>query len=114
MTKKLPIGIQSFAVLCDENYLYVDKTESIYKMVTSGRIYFLSRPRYLGKSLSVNALDALFSGLKDLFEGLFIYYKWNWTQQYSVIRLDFEKCAFSSPKEMQNEKHKLIFPKIWK
>jgi hypothetical protein len=101
MKKKLPIGIQSFIDLRSKNYLYVDKTESIYRMVSDGKIYFLSRPRRFGKSLLVSTLDTLFSGRKDLFEGLFIYDKWDWSQQYPVIRLDFGKFAFKTPVELK-------------
>ncbi|MDR3187994.1 MAG: AAA family ATPase, partial [Prevotellaceae bacterium] len=60
--QKLPLGTQSFEVLRSEGYLYVDKTEHIYRMVAEGRIYFLSRPRRFGKSLLVSTMDALFSG----------------------------------------------------
>jgi hypothetical protein len=101
MKKKLPTGIQSFSVLRNERYLYVDKTEIIYNMIDNGRIYFLSRPRRFGKSLLVSTLDELFQGRKELFNGLFIYDKWDWTQQYPVIRLDFVKRAFDSPEELK-------------
>ncbi|MDR2621592.1 MAG: AAA family ATPase, partial [Dysgonamonadaceae bacterium] len=99
--KVLPIGTQSFIVLREMDYLYVDKTEDIYRMITSGRIYFLSRPRRFGKSLLVSTLDALFSGQKELFEGLYIYDRWDWSQQYPVIRLDFGACAYSSVEELK-------------
>jgi hypothetical protein len=55
--KNLPTGIQSL-----ENFLYVDKTEYIRRLVTTGEIYFLSRPRHSGKSLTLSMLDALFTG----------------------------------------------------
>jgi hypothetical protein len=70
-------------------------------MVTGGSIYFLSRPRRFGKSLLVSTLDALFSGQKDLFEGLFIYDKWDWSQQYPIIRIDWTLIGHSTPKEMK-------------
>ncbi|MDR2754978.1 MAG: ATP-binding protein [Planctomycetaceae bacterium] len=101
MGKKLPIGIQSFSVLRKDNYLYVDKTENIHQMITSGRIYFLSRPRRFGKSLLVSALDELFSGSKDLFDGLFIFDKWDWSQKYPVIRLDFGNIAFKTSADLE-------------
>ncbi|MDR0604134.1 MAG: ATP-binding protein [Bacteroidales bacterium] len=94
MKKKLPIGIQSFSKLRREDCLYVDKTEDIYRMIsTGGGIYFLSRPRRFGKSLLISTLDELFRGQKELFEGLYIYDKWDWTQQHPVIRLDFGSIA---------------------
>ncbi|MDR1887753.1 MAG: AAA family ATPase, partial [Prevotellaceae bacterium] len=100
--KKLPIGIQSFENLRNEDYLYIDKTGSIHRMIATGRIYFLSRPRRFGKSLLVSTLDALFRGRKELFEGLYIYDKWDWTRQYPVIRLDFGALSYGSPEMLVN------------
>ena len=99
--KELPIGTQSFEILRTGGYLYVDKTEYIYRMVTKGRVYFLSRPRRFGKSLLISTLDALFSGRKELFEGLYIYDKWDWTQQYPVIRIDLSQINHTTVKEMK-------------
>ena len=61
MMKKLPIGTQSFSILRNSDYLYVDKTEYIYNLIEDGRVYFLSRPRRFGKSLllSTNTLISL-------------------------------------------------------
>ncbi|MDR2761608.1 MAG: AAA family ATPase, partial [Planctomycetaceae bacterium] len=106
--KNLPIGIQSFSVLRKDNYLYVDKTENILKMVTSGRIYFLSRPRRFGKSLLVSTLDELFSSNKNLFDGLFIFDKWDWSQKYPVIRLDFGARANHNPEALFNSLSEFI------
>lgn len=70
--RKLPIGIQSFENIRNENYLYVDKTALIYQLVMKGKPYFLSRPRRFGKSLLISTLEALwFSELYNSF--LFIY-----------------------------------------
>jgi hypothetical protein len=79
----------------------VDKTEVIYRMITDGRIYFLSRPRRFGKSLLVSTLEAIFKGKKDLFEGLYIYDKWDWEQQYPVIKIDWAGINHSTPEEME-------------
>ena len=68
--RKLPIGIQSFENIRNENYLYVDKTALIYQLVTKGKPYFLSRPRRFGKSLLISTLEAYFQGKKELFKGL--------------------------------------------
>ncbi|MDR0757196.1 MAG: AAA family ATPase [Tannerella sp.] len=73
--KKLPLEIQTFENIRARNYLYVDKTEIIYRAVSEGKVYFLSRPRRFGKSLLTSTLDALFSGREDLFKGLYIYDK---------------------------------------
>jgi hypothetical protein len=51
-------------------------------MVTGGKVYFLSRPRRFGKSLTVSTLQSLFEGRKELFEGLYIYDKWDWSKRY--------------------------------
>ena len=70
--RKLPIGVQSLEILRTEGYLYVDKTDLMYKLVTEGKQYFLSRPRRFGKSLLITTLRAYFGGKKDLFKGLAI------------------------------------------
>ena len=69
---KYPIGIQEFEKIIKGDYVYVDKTALIYRLVTEGSIYFLSRPRRFGKSLLVSTLEAYFQGRKDLFKGLAI------------------------------------------
>ncbi|MDR1874485.1 MAG: ATP-binding protein [Synergistaceae bacterium] len=68
---KLPIGIQTFDEIRKEGYLYVDKTKYLVDLIDSGKTCFLSRPRRFGKSLTVSTFDALFSGKKELFEGLY-------------------------------------------
>ncbi|MDY4482140.1 MAG: AAA family ATPase, partial [Candidatus Cryptobacteroides sp.] len=40
-----PIGIQSFEIIRKEGYAYIDKTEHIWRLATTGKYYFLSRPR---------------------------------------------------------------------
>ena len=67
---KYPIGIQSFEDIITNGFVYVDKTALIYKLVTEGKIYFLSRPRRFGKSLLLSTLDCYFRGRKELFRGL--------------------------------------------
>ncbi|GHT52993.1 ATPase AAA [Bacteroidia bacterium] len=99
--KKLPIGIQSFEDLRSNDYLYVDKTEDIYRLVTSSKIVFLSRPRRFGKSLLVSTLGELYNGKKLLFEGLYIYDKWDWTRCYPVIRIDWAGIKHNSKEEME-------------
>ncbi len=58
--QKLPIGIQTFSEIREENYLYVDKTGHALKLIEEGKYYFLSRPRRFGKSLFISTLQALF------------------------------------------------------
>lgn len=96
-SKKLPIGVQSFEILRQENYVYVDKTELIYKLVQEGRVYFLSRPRRFGKSLLMSTLDALFQAKKHLFKDLWIEksdYTWI---EHPVIYLDMSTIPNSTP-----------------
>jgi hypothetical protein len=106
--KKLPIGIQSFEDLRSNDYLYVDKTQNIHRIITSGKVYFLSRPRRFGKSLTVSTLEAIFRGQKELFEGLYIYDKWDWTQQYPVIRLDFSIRSSNTPEILTSSLHSFV------
>ena len=67
-----PIGIQTFSEIREENYLYVDKTEYIYRMTQFAKYVFLGRPRRFGKSLLTSTLHSYFSGRKELFRGLAI------------------------------------------
>ncbi|MDR3250898.1 MAG: AAA family ATPase, partial [Tannerella sp.] len=99
--KQLPIGTQSFEILRSNDFLYVDKTQDIYRLVTGSRIIFLSRPRRFGKSLLVSTMDELFRGNRRLFEGLYIYDKWDWSRQYPVIRIDWTRITHSTPEEMK-------------
>ncbi|MEY4905118.1 MAG: hypothetical protein RLZZ292_2933, partial [Bacteroidota bacterium] len=85
--KKLPIGIQSFAKLRDDNCVYVDKTELIYDILTQARQYFLSRPRRFGKSMTLSTIREIFEGNKALFEGLWIENKWDWSKTNPVIHI---------------------------
>ena len=71
-SRKLPIGVQSFEDLRKKEYLYVDKTEYVFRLAHSGKVYFLSRPRRFGKSLFLSTLKAYFLGQKELFKGLAI------------------------------------------
>ena len=95
MGRKLPIGIQDFESIRNDNYEYVDKTEYIYRLVNSGKPYFLSRPRRFGKSLFLSSLRAYFEGKKELFTGLKIMELEgdgeNAWQKYPVFYFDFNK-----------------------
>ncbi len=89
--KNLPLGIQTFRDIVDKdnNYYYVDKTKFAYDLVTNNKYkqVFLTRPRRFGKSLFLSTLKELFKGNKQLFEGLYIYDKWNWEDNYPVIHI---------------------------
>jgi len=93
---KYPIGVQSFETLRQEGYVYVDKTDLIYKLV-QGHIYFLARPRRFGKSLLVSTLKCYFEGRRDLFEGLkMMGLEQEWVK-YPVISFDFNGVMLSDP-----------------
>ena len=105
--KKLPIGIQTFSELVDpaENNIYVDKTEAVNTLVTSGKYYFLSRPRRFGKSVLLSTLYELFSANKPLFKGLFIEDKWNWETRYPVIKISFGSGDFRTEEDFDAALH---------
>ena len=92
--KNLPLGIQSLQQLRDKNCIYVDKTQLIHQLVTTGSYYFLSRPRRFGKSLLISTLKCLYLGKKDLFEGLWIEDKWDWSKTNPVIHLSFDAVDY--------------------
>ncbi|MEA2083760.1 MAG: AAA family ATPase [Thermodesulfobacteriota bacterium] len=90
--KRLPVGIQTFRDIVQNDYLYVDKTEKIFDLVNNPKgVYFLSRPRRFGKSLLISTLNEIFEGEKELFKDLWIYkadYAW---EKYPVVRIDFSR-----------------------
>lgn len=91
--KKYPIGLQDFEELLKGGYLYVDKTESIFKIIEAGKYYFLSRPRRFGKSLLLSTLKYLFLGKKDLFDGLWIEGKYDF-QPHPVLHFSFSTLGY--------------------
>jgi hypothetical protein len=101
--QRLPIGTQSFEIIRSEKFLYVDKTEYALRMIRNNRVAFLSRPRRFGKSLMISTLHELFNGRKDLFEGLYIYDKWDWTSTNPVIRIDWTQIKSTSPEIIDKE-----------
>ena len=91
-----PIGIQNFEDLRNGGYVYVDKTDKIYDLVSTGKYYFLSRPRRFGKSLLVSTMEAYFQGKKELFKGLALEQmekEWN---EYPVLHLDLSGASYTS------------------
>ena len=112
--RKLPIGVQSFKVLRDDRYLYVDKTKYIAQLVASGRVYFLSRPRRFGKSLFLSTLAVYFLGQKELFTGLYLEKaeeeqaaqenRTPW-QAYPVLYLDFNTENYNDENSMHTILH---------
>ncbi|HBJ95690.1 MAG TPA: AAA family ATPase, partial [Lentisphaeria bacterium] len=94
----------SFENLIQDNFLYVDKTEYIWKLFQQKRSgFFLSRPRRFGKSLTVSTLKAFFEGRKELFKGLAVYDKpYDW-KKYPVLHFNFGDCSamMNTPKLLQ-------------
>lgn len=83
-----PLGIQTFSEIRNRNMLYVDKTAYVYRLASSGKFFFLSRPRRFGKSLLVSTFQSYFEGKKELFKGLAIEqleHEWN---EYPVLHFD--------------------------
>ena len=100
--RKMPIGIQSFEKLRRENYVYIDKTEIMYRLVSTSNPYFLSRPRRFGKSLLLSTMEAYFLGKRDLFKGLAIERletEWN---THAVLHLDLNAEKYDSPERLHD------------
>ncbi|MBE0437869.1 MAG: AAA family ATPase, partial [Methylomicrobium sp.] len=98
--KKLPLAIQTFAEIRENPYCYVDKTAHVWRMIDSGKAYFLSRPRRFGKSLLVDTLKEQFEGNRALFQGLYIHDKWDWSKAYPVIKIDFASGTLQSREQL--------------
>lgn len=100
--KKITSSVYTFEDIVKDDFLYVDKTEYIWSLIGQGKaMYFLSRPRRFGKSLTVFTLKAAFQGKKDLFKRLAIYDKpYDW-KPYPVIHLDMGNCQAKTPEELK-------------
>ena len=101
--RRLPIGIQTFRELREENAYYVDKTPYIRRLLDRGKHYFLSRPRRFGKSLFLDTLKELFEGSEELFAGLHIHDRWNWSVRHPVARLSFGSGNFKEPRHLDED-----------
>jgi len=108
---KLPIGIQSFKEIRTKGYLYVDKTPFVSQLTSSGKYYFLSRPRRFGKSLFIDTLDCAFSGKIDLFYDLFLIRPeaaWDFKTIFPILRVDFAGGTMKDPTELTKRLHRLL------
>ncbi len=88
--KKLPIGIQTFSKIREDDYIYIDKTKEALELIENYSYTFLSRPRRFGKSLFLDTLHSIFEGKKELFKDLYIYDKWDWDTTYPVIKISWD------------------------
>src|SRR5574344_99660 len=96
-----PIGIQNFESLVHDGYVYVDKTALIYQLATTGRYYFLSRPRRFGKSLLISTMAAYFSGKRELFEGLALEkLEQKWTK-HPILHLDLNTAKYTDKDSLE-------------
>ena len=100
--RQLPIGIQSFRRIREQDCYYVDKTPHIRRLVEMGDFYFLSRPRRFGKSLLIDTLRELFEGSEELFRGLDIHDHWDWSVRHPVVRLSFGG-KYNEPGEIEGD-----------
>jgi len=98
--KRLPLDTSSFRQIRERDFLYVDKTSWIYRMIDEGICYFLSRPRRFGKSLTINTLKELFRGNRGLFRGLWIEDRWEF-KEYPVLIFDFNGISHEDPSSLK-------------
>jgi len=106
----LPIGVQDFVRLRQDNLLYVDKTARLLDLIQNGQRYFLSRPRRFGKSLTISTLDAMFRGRAELFSGLAAE-KWVSRQAENpspVLRFDMSGLDIQTPQSLQQSLKEVI------
>ena len=94
--KILPVGVQNFESLIRDGYLYVDKTEGIWRLTHTGRHYFLARPRRFGKSLLLSTIEAYFEGKKDLFNGLYLQSQEQDWSSYPIFHIDLSPENYTS------------------
>ena len=100
--KEIPIGIQAFSSLIKGGFVYIDKTDMIYRIANRKACYFLSRPRRFGKSLTLSTLKAYFEGQQELFAGLKIEkleQKW---EKYPVLFFDFNNEEYKSVDDVKS------------
>ena len=109
--RKYPVGIQTFERLRKENYIYIDKTDLVWKMTKESPFVFLSRPRRFGKSLLTTTLDSYFKGQKELFEGLKIMDLETEWEQFPVIHVDLSVAKAETTVEgLRNVLFRLLNP----
>ena len=114
--RRYPIGIQTFSEIREKNYIYVDKTEYVYRMANGVAKYmFLSRPRRFGKSLLTSTLHSYFAGRRELFEGLAIERLENDWTQYPVLHFDMsmakhvDRQTLETMLDFQLERHEKAY-----
>jgi hypothetical protein len=103
--KKLPIGIQTFTKIRQENCYYVDKTPFVARLAEDGGYYFLSRPRRFGKSLFLDTLAEAFAANRALFTGLYLEDHWDWEKRHPVVRISFASGVLQDRQALDHSIH---------
>ncbi len=103
MKPKLPIGLQNLREMRTQGYVYVDKTAHVARLAEEGKYYFLARPRRFGKSLLVDTLAEAFAGSRELFAGLYLESRWDWSRRYPVLRFDFGRGEAHAPAALEGK-----------
>ena len=106
--KKLPIGIQTFSEIREDDYVYVDKTDIALKILDNYKYIFLSRPRRFGKSLFLDTLRNIFEAKKEYFKGLAIEDKWDWSVSYPVIHINLAKGKIESRADLEKRFEEIL------
>ena len=109
--EKITTDIYSFENLRKGGYVYVDKTDLLWRLAADreGRQFIISRPRRFGKSLMLSTLKCIFEGRRELFRGLKIEKKrWDWTKTYPVVMLDMSKAKGETPDELKASLHSVV------
>jgi hypothetical protein len=106
--KKLPIGIQTFREIREDNCYSVDKTAFALHVIEESKACFLSRPRRFGKSLFLDTLAELFAGNEPLFRELYCHDKWDWSIKYPVIRVSFAEGVMESREKLDARIHRIL------
>lgn len=105
---KYPIGVQSFSEIREGGYIYVDKTEYIYRLINEGKYYFMSRPRRFGKSLLLSTIEAYYQGRRDLFKNLALDRLADSWEPHPVLHLDLNSREYNQPDSLKKELQKYL------
>ena len=104
---RYPVGIQSFAAIREGGYLYVDKTSYVHRLISTGKYYFLSRPRRFGKSLLLSTIESYYLGRRELFKGLALDSLTDDWEPHPVLHLDLNADKFDTVESLE------IFLSLW-
>ena len=110
MTRRYPVGIQTFSEIIRGGYVYVDKTDLVWQLAHYAKFIFMSRPRRFGKSLLTSTLESYFRGERELFEGLKIMDLEKDWEKYPVIHLDLSGAKHMPPAQIRQELENILAP----